>query len=391
MAISKRHDRQGKLAGYQVTVQVPNPMTGKTQRRVVGTFLRHKDAVKAETTAKVAIQNGTFEHEKSTALTVAEALNVWIETKKLKITANSAKGYQSAIDRHVRPAFGDVLITGLTHDMIQQQVNQWRDEGMGARLLQRCVMVLRSALDRQVKNDSIPVNPTNGIEKPSARTKKEFLIWTDEEFGRFLAEAEQNRLAPFWFFTAVEGMRRGEALGLRWGDLQWSKDESTCVAYISQTVVPDLANGGRALVQDRAKTKGSQRGVMLTPDTVAVLKAHRDRQRFERQNLGANWSAGDLIVTTTIGTVVTPSTIKRDLAELVRRAGVRSVTTHGLRHMAATAMLRAGVSPALAALKLGHSDIGTTVDRYGHLAATDQETANQAIETAVARARSAVS
>jgi integrase len=248
-------------------------------------------------------------------------------------------------------------------------------------------MVLRASLARQVKNGTIPANVADGIEKPSARTRKAFTIWTEEEAGRFLAVAEVDRLAPFWFLALIEGMRRGEALGLRWRDLHWSDDETSCVAQISQTVVPDLAHGGRALIQERAKTRSSQRPVMLTAPTIAVLKSHRDRQRFERQALADVWSADDLIVTTTIGSVVNPTTVKRSLNALVEKAGIPSVTTHGLRHMVATVILRAGLSPALVALKLGHSDIGTTVDRYGHLTANDQSAANAAIEAAAARGR----
>ena len=178
-------------------------------------------------------------------------------------------------------------------------------------------------------------------------------------------------------------MRRGEALGLRWSDLVWSTDESACTAVITQTNVPDLANGGAALIQPRAKTRSSQRSVQLTTSTAAVLRAHRDRQRFQRTSLADVWGGHDLICTTSIGTPITPSTIKRDQAALIARAGVPPLTTHGLRHMAATITLRAGVSPALVALKLGHADIGTTVDRYGHLVVTDQAAANAALEAAV--------
>jgi site-specific recombinase XerD len=125
--------------------------------------------------------------------------------------------------------------------------------------------------------------------------------------------------------------------------------------------------------------------VMLTAPTISVLKAHRDRQRFQRQMLADVWSADDLIVTTTIGTVVNPSSIKRSLNSLIAQAQLPRTITHGLRHMAATVMLKAGVSPALVALKLGHSDIGTTVDRYGHLVISDQSAANAALEAAAKR------
>lgn len=390
MAISKRKDRQGRHVGYQVTVNARDPKTGTTARRVVGSYLRRKDADAAERTAKIAIQNGTFQleaPEPPRVVTVAEAVDVWFETKKQSIQPNSATGYESAIRLHVVPALGTVPVTELAHDDVQRQVNRWRDAGMGARLLHRCVMVLRASLARQVKNGTIPFNSADGLEKPSARTHREFTIWDEGEIDRFLSEAATDRLAPFWFLTLVEGMRRGEALGLRWRDLHWADDESGATATINQTIIPDLGHGGRALVQGRAKTRGSRRTVMLTAPTVAVLKAHRDRQRFARQALADVWGDHDLVVTTTIGTPVTPSSIKRDLNALIERAGLPPVTTHGLRHMSASLLLKAGVSPALVALKLGHADIGTTVDAYGHFATTDQAAGNAAIEAVIARGR----
>lgn len=391
MAISKRKNRQGRITGYQVSVSVRDPKTGKIIRDVVGTFTRRGDADRAERRAKISIENGTYELEPPEpvrVVTVGDVVDVWFAAKKNAIQANSATGYESAIRLHVVPALGDIPIAELTHDDVQRQVSAWRDGGMGARLLHRCVMILRASLARQVKNGALPFNPADGLEKPEIRKRgREFTVWDDAQIGAFLAVAERDRLAPFWFLTLLEGLRRGEALGLRWRDLHWTAGESGAVATISQTIVPDLANGGRALVQDRAKTRSSERTVYLTGSTVAVLRAHRDRQRFERQSLADVWTAGDAIVTTTIGSVVNPTSVKRSLSALIARAGVPPVTTHGLRHMSASFMLKAGQSPALVALKLGHADIGTTVDRYGHMSVSDQGSVTDAMEAVAERGR----
>ena len=386
MAINKRIGKDGKVTGYTVQVSIPNPAGGRGSRHAIGTYRTRRLADAAERKALDAIAAGTFTLEPPTppkVTTVAEAVNVWFTTKRNSIQPNSAIGYESAIRLHILPASGALDVSALTHDDVQRQVNAWSDAGMGARLLQRCVMILRAALARQVKYGAIPHNPAEGIEKPSARTRKAFTVWSGLQIDAFLSEAAKDeRLTPVWYLTLMEGMRRGEALGLRWQDLHWSDDESSCTAIITQTVVPDLANGGAAMIQPRAKTRSSQRSVQLTAPTVAVLKAHRDRQAFQLRALADVWGDHDLICTTSIGTPVTPSSLKRDLRVLMVRAGVPAVTTHGLRHLAATIMLRAGVSPALVALKLGHADIGTTVDRYGHLAVTDQAAANAALEAA---------
>lgn len=363
----------------------------------VGTFRTEREAKKAEREARNQIDRGTFEPkvrgrvqaepETPRVPTVADTLAVWLDTKRNTLQPNTVTIYESAIRLHIDPALGDRDIRTLTHDDVQRQVNAWRNKGMGARLLGRCVVLLKTALDRQVRNGVIPHNPATGVEKPSAKTRKPTAIWDSAQIDAFLTVAiADERYAPFWALTLLEGMRRGEALGVRWRDLHWSADESECIATINQTVVADLTKGGAALVQDRAKTKSSKRSVQLTPTTVAILKAHRDRQRFERQRLADVWADHDLIVSTGIGTPVTPSTIKRNLNALIKAASVPGVTTHGLRHQAATIMLRGGVSPALVAQKLGHTDISTTVDLYGHLTVSDQAAANAAIEAAIKRA-----
>lgn len=389
MAVSKRTTKDGK-ATYTVQATVPNPAGGRGQRVTIGTYRTMKQARAAERKAQDDIAAGIFTltpPEPPKVTSVADAVDIWFQTKRGSITANSATGYESAIRLHIVPALGSGDVAALTHDDVQGQVNAWRDVEMGPRLLQRCVMILRAALARHVKIGTIPYNPADGIEKPSARTRKHFTIWTPEQTIVFLREAERDRLAPFWFLALLEGLRRGEALGLRWRDIGWNADETRAVATIMQTVVPDLANGGAAMIQPRAKTKGSQRTIALTAPTVSALKAHRDRQAFERRKLADIWPDHDLIVTTSIGTAVTPSSIKRHLSALCTRAGVPPVTTHGLRHQAATVMLQAGISPALVALKLGHADIGTTVDRYGHLSVGDQTAANAAMEAFLDRGR----
>jgi integrase len=364
----------------------------------VGTYRTEREAKRAEREARNEIDRGAFMPvwrkdakryapktiaEPVRQTTVSEAVLVWLETKRNSLQPNSYTGYESAIRLHILPALGGYDYGSLTHDDVQRQVNDWRNSGMGARLLNRCVNILSASLKREVRLGRIPYSPVEGIEKPSARSRRQFTVWSSSQIDAFLKEAERDdQYASFWFLTLLEGMRRGEALGLRWQDLHWNEDESECSATIVQTLVPNLADGGAAMIQPRAKTRSSQRSVRLTAPTVAVLKAHRDRQRFERQRLSENWQDHDLIVTTTIGTPVTPSTIKRNRRNLVNRAGVPHITTHGLRHQAATIMLRAGVSPALVAQKLGHTDIGTTVDLYGHLSASDQVAANAALEAA---------
>lgn len=383
-------ERDSKTHGVRYLVRVDYD----GRKCTVGTYRTEREAKRAEREARNQIDRGTFEPkirgqvkpepEAPRIPTLADVLAVWLETKRTTLQSNTVAVYESAIRLHIGPALGSRDIRDLTHDHLQTQVNAWRDGGMGARLIGRCVVLMSAALDRQVRQGVIPHNPAAGLEKPSQRREKEMLIWTGPQIDAFVREArKEERYAALWALLLLEGMRRGEALGLRWRDLQWNRDETECVAVVTQTVVSDLANGGGALVQDRTKTLSSRRSVQLTRSTIEILKAHRDRQRFERQRLGDLWPNNDLIVTTGVGTAVIPANVHRNLKALCKRARVPVVTVHGLRHMAATIMLRAGTSPALVAQKLGHGDLATTYAVYGHLIAADQGAANAAIEAAI--------
>jgi len=310
----------------------------------------------------------------------------WLAGRKATVTANTVSRYESAYRLHLKAALGDRDITMLTRADVRAAVRAWQAAGMGAQLQNRVALVLRCALDEAVEDGILAANPAAGITLPSPKKRRDIPHWTPDHLRAFLAGGEHDQFGVFWYFTALEGMRRAEGLALRWSDLHWSADEADCRATIVQTVVPDMANGGAPLVQARAKTKGSQRTVTLTRPTVEALKRHRDRQAFQRQKLADVWPADlDLIVTNELGGVVRPDAVKGHRLAVVAGTGVPDPGTHGLRHHAATAMLRAGVSAAIVAHKIGHGDITLTVNTYGHLMPTDQAAVNQALEAFLAQ------
>ncbi|MGI8484279.1 MAG: tyrosine-type recombinase/integrase, partial [Thermomicrobiales bacterium] len=348
MAITRRKDRNGRIIGYQVRVDIQDPATHARKRCTIGTYRLRKEAERREREALDQIEAGTFNPQPPDpvqVLTVADVVDIWYQTKRGTIQPNSANGYDSVIRLHLLPALGTIPVLELTHDDVQRQVNRWRDAGMGAQLIHRCVLVLRASLARQVKTGKLPFNVAINIEKPSVRKRRALTIWTPNQMAAFLEAVQSNVLFPFWHLTLLEGMRRSEALGLRWSDVRWNADETAATAHIVQTVIPDHEHGGKALIQARTKTNTSARSVVLTAGTVAALKVHRDRQRFQKLKLVDVWGDHDLIVTNAIGGVVNPSVVKTNRIRLMEAAGVPQVTTHDLRHMAATVMLTAGTAP----------------------------------------------
>lgn len=149
-------------------------------------------------------------------------------------------------------------------------------------------------------------------------------------------------------------------------------------------MAPDKSNRGAAVILDRTKTAASSRTVRLTSETLSVLAAHRDRQRFQQQQAGSAWRDLDLITTTADGGPVNPSNVSRSFDRLVEQAGLPRITPHGLRHSCASLLMQAGVPVKAVSERLGHSSVNITLNVYSHLAEDMQRDAARAMSALIA-------
>jgi integrase len=191
--------------------------------------------------------------------------------------------------------------------------------------------------------------------------------WSAAELASFLNHVAGDRLGPLFEVIAACGLRRGEALGVRWSDV----DLTNRVVYIRQTL--NDVNGH--LVFTRPKTRSSEASVPLTERAVGALLDQRLRQDTEWAEW-AEWAEdGDLVFARESGEPLRPDFVTKRFRALAVTAGLRQVRLHDLRHGAASLMLSAGVPMAIVSKMLRHSSIGITVDTYHHL---DPDTARAA-------------
>lgn len=157
---------------------------------------------------------------------------------------------------------------------------------------------------------------------------------------------------------ATTGMRRGEAVGLRWSDIDL--DRGTVSVNQSVTTV------GTKVVFSPPKSDRRRR-LVLDRDTVRVLIAHRDAQRRDRELLGAPVGRGDPVFAEPDGQPIHPDVVTRRFKTLVRQSGLPPLRgPHDLRHTWASLALAAGVHPKVVSDRLGHSTISITIDTYSH-------------------------
>ena len=193
--------------------------------------------------------------------------------------------------------------------------------------------------------------------------------WTPSELNDFLGRsaASDDRYYAVWVLLATTGMRRGEALGLRWSDI----DVAAGRASIRQTVV--AVNHGVSF--GTPKTAQGTRTVDLDPTTVVALRDHRKRQLEERILIGSGWRDHGLAFTRVDGEPLHPERVSREFQRRIERWKLTPLTLHGLRHTWATLALQAGVHPKVVQERLGHATIGITLGTYSHVTAGMQRDA----------------
>jgi integrase len=182
------------------------------------------------------------------------------------------------------------------------------------------------------------------------------MVWTPALTADFLAYARRHRLFALFRLVALRGLRRGEACGLRWQDVNLQTASIAIRWQITQL--------GWQTDHGKPKTDASDRSVVLDADTLAALTAHQRRQDDERQTAGREWADSGFVFTTETGAPLHPARVTDQFEWLCYEAGLPPIRLHDLRHGAASLMLAAGVELKVVQETLGHTSSTFTRDTY---------------------------
>ena len=312
--------------------------------------------------------------------TVAGFLRRWIDGYTARPT--TVAGYRVNLEKHVIPAVGSVRLRALTAEHIDGIYRTMERGGYRPKTVRGVHITLRRALRDAVVRGYVERNVADQAHPPrqsDARSRDAGdAAWNEEQLGRFLTATQQRRDAWLWRLLGVVGLRRGEALGLRWRDLNLEKG-TLRVAWIR-------TSAGGEIVEGPPKTAAGERTIALDAATVEALRAWRTAQKAERLQAGPSWyDAGDHVATQPDGQPTKPNTLNHRLRGLVRRLELPQISPHGLRHTAATVALRAGVPVHVVSRRLGHSDPSITLSVYAHVLGGDDQAAADLIAAAIPR------
>jgi integrase len=294
-------------------------------------------------------------------LTVSEYLDSWLAGKHA-LKPKTVAGYKDAINLYLRPGLGHIRLRELRAEHLDRFYESIRIGRRGRPLspssIRRVHATLRSALNSAVKRRLIPYNSALHVELAPENPKRP-QPWTAEECRTFLRRSAEDRLITMYHLMIVTGLRRGEALGLRWSDVDLERSHLVVRQQITEV-------HGRAIV-GKPKTKRSQRNVALDAAVAAALLEHRGRQQRERATWGRPTSPDDLVFTREDGKPVRPEFATRHFQALSKKAKLREIRLHDLRHTSASLALAAGIEMKVVSERLGHSALAITADLYTHV------------------------
>lgn len=304
-------------------------------------------------------------------LTVAQLLSRWHDdVLRHQVSPSTASNYKSVFDHHLVPALGRKKVVALAPADVDALLSAKLDTGLSVSTVRRIRAVLSQALDQGLRWGIVNRNVAAITRGPRAR-RREGRTLTPEDARRLLAVLSGHRNEALYTLMLATGLRRGEALGLRWSDVDLEGGQLV--------VTRQLKREGGSLVTTDTKTARSRRALDLSAPVVEALKAHRARQDAERRALGAAWQETGYVFTSSLGTPVDPRNCYREFRAICEAAGLGRWHPHELRHSAASLMLAQGVKLQVVSELLGHSSIRMTADVYGHVLAPDRKAAAEAM------------
>ncbi len=337
---------------------------GKRRLKTLPEGMSKKNARKALGKIEQMVERGTFLSNIKMP-TLSEVGAKWLEYKKPNVRASTFEQYEGHVSNHLKPYFGMTQINKVNFDAIERYIAYANQNGIRKPTLRKILITLGAILSYAVKKRYIDFNPMRDVEKPKGITRagKEMEFLKPEEIRAFLKNIGDQKYKTLFTLAVMSGMRQGEILGLKWADIDW---------FNNQVLVNRTFNHGKFY---EPKSNTSRRSIDIGSTVMAEIR--KWRLACPPNELG-------LVFPNENGKPIDCNNmIKYQFQPALRRAGLRKIRFHDLRHTYATLFINQGEHPKYIQTQMGHSSIKVTMDTYGHLMESVNSEAAKRLEMTV--------
>ncbi|GAB2572001.1 site-specific integrase [Streptomyces capparidis] len=337
------------------------------------------EIVKAVRALENERDNGKVRKAGSKSWTVKAWLTHWVENIAAPaVGVNTIAGYRVAVYHHLIPGLGAHRLNKLEPEHLERFYRRMQENGSKPATAHQAHRTVRVALNEAVRRKHITENPATIAKAPQV-TVEEVEPYTVEEVQRLLLEAGRRPNGSRWAVALALGLRQGEALGLKWSDV----DLAAGVLRVRRSRLrPKYAHGCGETCGKKAgycperkpirqatkdtKSRAGKRSVGLPPQLISLLAAHQKEQEKARADARQLWHDEGWVFADEQGRAINPRTDYSEWKRLLDAAGVRDGRLHDARHTAATVLLILGVTERAVMGTMGWSTTAMAA-RYQHL------------------------
>ena len=379
---SAGHIRERSPGHFAIVLDVRDPETGKRKRKW-HSFRGTKREAQIECARLISeLSGGTYIEPSKT--TTAQYLDRWLDHVKPQISPSTHERYVEAIRKKLAPLIGGVMLSKLQPVQISTAYTtalaRGRRNGSGGlspSTVHHIHRVLKRALGQAVKWKLLSRNPADDVDPPKVE-RREMQTYNMLQTAELIEIVHHTRMLIPTVLAVLCGLRRGEIAALRWRSVDLAASRLAVVASVEQL------KGGTRLKETKS---GRARNVALSSTVIEELKAWRTQQAQEFLRLGVRPDGDTFVCTQADGRPYQPTFITHEWRRLINGSGLPRLRFHDLRHAHATHLLASGVHPKVASERLGHSQVGITIDLYSHVMPGMQEDAAAKVDAALRAAR----
>jgi len=347
-----------KNGRYYPVISIKDPGTGKWKRKWLtgNTTKRKAERALAEAVAEVGKGIVVMPSRETVAGLCRNYLNTTAPNRVRPITLQS---YRQMLETHLISRVGATPVIALAPDDLNLIMVDMVKSGKSVTTVRYLLRIVHLVLDDAVRKGKLVRNAAELADPPAARLP-ETEVWGMEELDHFLTAAANSEFYAFFATMALTGLRRGEALGLKWDDIDLNKESQNIAIRRTAYKI------GKEWQLTEPKTKRSRRVIAL-PVTLAMLLGYfRERKKTNAEYFGRELSENDFIFTFQDGTLPDPRYVSKVFRRIVENAGLKRIRLHDLRHTYATLQRKAGQPIEVISRVLGHASEMVTLTIYNH-------------------------